>query len=300
MNIDKEIEYLYKMLGDIAEERRQLTIMAREFKTRLDELNRFKLQGIDELSVEGWTDIYNQTKKENAARNIARETAYMEERMRLMFNQVLEEKFSTLNTTTKKAPFPSMSEMTRMQEEEENQPREKGEKEKEKEEKLTNEEQVSDKQEVQEVQEESKNTDNSKRSLMDISSLSDEEWRRVQKNLQNKEKKAIKAVEEKSNPKEEDSPAVKEHKTLANGSKRKAYVRKYDIDKIFSLIVQVLKEEGIPLDSVTIYEKVQELYGEPIDKVNFSNNMLYRLFKKEKRISRPQRGYYQYDFSIKD
>jgi len=296
------MEYLYKMLGDISEERRQLTIMAREYKARLDDLIRFQMQGLEELDIQGWTDMYNQKKKESAVRNIAREAAYNEERMKLMFERVLEEKLNTSNDRSievKKEPFPSMSEITRLQTETENQAKE--EEQKENKEVQANQEQVGDKQDVQEQGTKADTTaDKHKPSIADIGSLSDEEWRRVQKNLKNKEKKAVQAVEEQSNPKKEDSPAVKEHKTLTNGSKRKAYIRQHDTKHIYSLMTQILKEEGIPLSGDAIYEKVQELYEKPLDKVNFTNNMLFRFAKKEKRVSKPKRGFYQYNFSVKE
>lgn len=298
MNIKEEMEYLYKMLGDISEERRQLTIMAREYKARLDDLIRFQMQGLEELDIQGWTDMYNQKKKESAVRNIAREAAYNEERMKLMFERVLEEKLNTSNDRSvgmKKEPFPSMSEITRLQAETENQEKE------ENAEIQASQEQVSDKQKVQKQDTDTDTTVNpNKPSIEDIGSLSDEEWRRVQKNLKNKEKKAVQAVEERSNPKKEDSPAVKEHKTLTNGSKRKAYIRQHDTKHIYSLMTQILKEEGIPLSGDAIYEKVQELYEKPLDKVNFTNNMLFRFAKKEKRVSKPKRGFYQYNFSVKE
>lgn len=303
MNIKEEMEYLYKMLGEISEERRQLTIMAREYKARLDDLIRFQMQGLEELDIQGWTDMYNKTKKESAVRNIAREAAYNEERMKLMFEQVLEEKLNSSNNRSvgvKRESFPSMSEITRLQEENEHQLKEEGEP-KENKEVQVNHEQVGDKQDVQEQDTEADTTANkNKPSIADIGSLSDEEWRRVQKNLKNKEKKAVQAVEERNNPKKEDSPAVKEHKTLTNGSKRKAYIRQHDTKHIYSLMTQILKEEGIPLSGDAIYEKVQELYEKPLDKVNFTNNMLFRFAKKEKRVSKPKRGFYQYNFSVKE
>lgn len=302
MDINKEKEYIYMMLQNIHEERRRLTEMAAGFKNRLDELNRLEMQGIEELSVKGWVDLHNQAKKEVAATNISRETAFLEERMQMMIRQTLQDelaardryiegqqKYGPFNyeapSSTEKPHFPSMSETTKVKAEEETQ----------KQEATKNPTQDTKKTELIDTNNQADNSNQV--TQKQESSYSDEDWRRIQQNLKNNEKKALHMIEEESKPKAEESPAIKENKALTEQKRKNANSRRYDIDKIYAYIIQVLKEEGVPLKAQTIYERVQELYGEPIDKTNFTNNMMHRIYKKDKRISRPQRAYYQYNFS---
>ncbi|PGK51159.1 hypothetical protein CN918_25560 [Priestia megaterium] len=303
MDINKEKEYIYMMLQSIHEERRRLTEMASGFKNRLDELNRLEMQGIEELSVKGWVDLHNQAKKEVAATNVARETAFLEERLQSMVRQTMHDEFSRREEYIKgqekygpfdygtasepaQSPFPSMSETTRIQEEKA-----------QKQESVNHNIQPSKLNKLESVQQETYIDESVQKPEEKQQNLSDEDWRRIQQNLNNKKQKVLNKIEEDSKPKQEETPAAKENKALNEHNRTQKRERKYDTNRIFSLIIQVLKENGVPLKAEDIHRQVEELYGEPIDKTNFTNNMMHRLFKKDKRVTRPQRAYYQYDFS---
>ncbi|MFS0905825.1 hypothetical protein AB3N02_22640 [Priestia aryabhattai] len=69
------------------------------------------------------------------------------------------------------------------------------------------------------------------------------------------------------------------------------------VEKVVESIAHVLKEEGVPMQVKDMYEKVQEHYGAPIKYENFKNNIIHRAVKRNDRIMRASRGFYQYKFS---
>lgn len=77
MNVSEEKFYIYQMLRDITKERRQLVDMYYDLKKRLDFLNSLEERGIEDLSLTGYVDLYNQTQKETAVTNIQREADYI-------------------------------------------------------------------------------------------------------------------------------------------------------------------------------------------------------------------------------
>lgn len=74
MNISEEKRYLYDMMKEVTEERRKLTEMYYGLKERLDFLHEQEQKGLEDLSLKGYVDLANETKKQIAVTNIQRET----------------------------------------------------------------------------------------------------------------------------------------------------------------------------------------------------------------------------------
>lgn len=77
MNISEEKRYVYQLMREITEERRKLTEIYFSLKERLDELNKLEEKGLDELSMQGYFDLYKQREKEIVIDNIKRETKHI-------------------------------------------------------------------------------------------------------------------------------------------------------------------------------------------------------------------------------
>lgn len=73
--------------------------------------------------------------------------------------------------------------------------------------------------------------------------------------------------------------------------KRSAHV---NIDRVTGIIAEVLKDFGVPMSVKDIYRKVNDKHETKIGFANFRNNLLPRATKKNKRIDKAYRGYYQY------
>lgn len=73
MNIGEEKAHIYHLMSEITSERRKLTEMYYDLKARLDELNKLEIRGLDDLSLKGYVDLYNNREKELKVANIKRE-----------------------------------------------------------------------------------------------------------------------------------------------------------------------------------------------------------------------------------
>jgi predicted RND superfamily exporter protein len=91
MNIQEEKVFIYKMMRDITAERRKLTDTFYDLKKRLDELTSLEEQGLENLSIKGYTDLYNQKNKEYAEANIQREASKALEKINSLYNKKEEE-----------------------------------------------------------------------------------------------------------------------------------------------------------------------------------------------------------------
>jgi hypothetical protein len=92
MNIAEEKVYIYSMMRDITEERRDLTKIYFELKSRLDELNRLELRGLEDLSVKGYVDLNKSRNTETAIINIQREASHAINKVQQEANPEPEEK----------------------------------------------------------------------------------------------------------------------------------------------------------------------------------------------------------------
>lgn len=77
MNLQDEKSYLYEMMRDITKERRKLVEMYYGLKERLDFINSMEQKGIEELSLDGYIDLFNKTQKETVINNIKRESEHI-------------------------------------------------------------------------------------------------------------------------------------------------------------------------------------------------------------------------------
>ena len=74
MKVEEEKEYIYSLMKEITQERRQLTQIYYDLKVRLDDLNKLEEKGLDELSLKGYLDLQNARNIEAVKANLSRET----------------------------------------------------------------------------------------------------------------------------------------------------------------------------------------------------------------------------------
>lgn len=73
MDTLEEKKYIYDMMRDITSERRELTKIYYELKSRLDDLILLETKGLDKTSVKGIVDLHNSRELQQIATNIERE-----------------------------------------------------------------------------------------------------------------------------------------------------------------------------------------------------------------------------------
>ena len=76
MKICEEKEHIYRLMREIVEERRILSEQYFSLKERLDELNKLESKGIEDLSVNGYVDLFNKMSKQTEINNIEREAEH--------------------------------------------------------------------------------------------------------------------------------------------------------------------------------------------------------------------------------
>lgn len=76
MNINREKEYIYKLMKELITERRQITATYFDLKERLDELTKLEQRGLTDLNIKGYTDLHNDLSKDRAINNIKRESEH--------------------------------------------------------------------------------------------------------------------------------------------------------------------------------------------------------------------------------
>jgi hypothetical protein len=81
MNISEEKQFIYDMMRDVSKERRQLTDIYFGLKKRLDDLNTLEMRGLEDLSIKGYVDLYNDHNRRSATENIMRESQHMVNRI---------------------------------------------------------------------------------------------------------------------------------------------------------------------------------------------------------------------------
>lgn len=77
MNIREEKKYVYSMMEEITNERRKLSEMYFEMKKRLDKLDELEMRGLDDLSTQGYFDLYMKRDKQIKTLNIRREINHL-------------------------------------------------------------------------------------------------------------------------------------------------------------------------------------------------------------------------------
>lgn len=73
MNISEEKAYLYSMMRDITAERRELTKIYWELKSRLDDLIKLDIRGLEDTPIAGIVDMHNAKNMKLVTDNIKRE-----------------------------------------------------------------------------------------------------------------------------------------------------------------------------------------------------------------------------------
>lgn len=186
MNISEEKTYLYEMMRNVTEERRELTKIYYELKSRLDDLIMLETRGLEETPIKGIVDLHNARDVQRVASNLRRETENTIGR--------IEREAEIKGTPLEKTVIPKVE--------------------------------------------------------IDIE----------------KEKEA--------------------KKTRKNSG--------LTIDKAAGIIAHTLKEYGAPIKAKELYELVNAQLEVPITRSNFSNNVLPRSSKVNKRINNVSRGFWQY------
>jgi len=80
MNISEEKEHLYSMMREITEERRRLTEIYFSLKQRLDSLNTLEVRGLEDLSIKGYVDLFNNRDRKQVTTNLEREMNAVKEK----------------------------------------------------------------------------------------------------------------------------------------------------------------------------------------------------------------------------
>lgn len=86
MNITEEKRYVYDMMRSIMEERRTLTDIYYSLKKRLDSLEEMEIKGLDELSLKGQIDLYNERQQELSLNNVKRELNHISHKIETQKN----------------------------------------------------------------------------------------------------------------------------------------------------------------------------------------------------------------------
>ncbi|PGO60736.1 hypothetical protein [Priestia megaterium] len=255
MNITQEKEYLYGMMKDMIEEKRQMTDMIHGVKKRLDHLHNLELRGIEELSTEGYIDLYNRYSRTTATNNIERETNFMLEKM----------------------GTPSMATQQH----------------------VSREQSVAQEEFAEKVK---KHNEERLKSIKQAQLIAEEDARRVAKNIENSSKRTIEEINrEPEEPKTKGEMIVEGMKKQDHLSGKKVAPepekeksKRLNIPKVEETIIKVLKEAGRPMQLKELIDKTSESYGQEINTKNFSNNIITRLAKKDKKLTKPSFGFYQY------
>lgn len=79
MNIQEEKRYIYEMMREITTERRVLSEMYMELKSRLSELDKLQERGFEELDVEGLLELSKNKSSDMMIDNLKREMSRIEE-----------------------------------------------------------------------------------------------------------------------------------------------------------------------------------------------------------------------------
>lgn len=102
MKICEEKEHIYRLMRDIVEERRILSEQYFSLKERLDELNKLESKGIEDLSINGYVDLFNKMSKQTEINNIEREAEHAISQI----NMVLDHKKKEMNKEENRSIIP--------------------------------------------------------------------------------------------------------------------------------------------------------------------------------------------------
>lgn len=77
MKTSDEKKYIYAMMQIITEERRELTKIYYELKSRLDEIDTLERSGLEDLSILGYVDLHNSKNVKTISDNLHREVKHI-------------------------------------------------------------------------------------------------------------------------------------------------------------------------------------------------------------------------------
>lgn len=120
-------------------------------------------------------------------------------------------------------------------------------------------------------------------------------------NISREMNRAIDVVEESFNPKVEEVIPKYEidiDKEIEHKEKPVVKSGQFNLDKAVGVVAMILKESGKPMKAKNIYKEICETTNYNVSLSNFTNNILPKICKKNKKVNRAMRGYYQYSNSI--
>jgi hypothetical protein len=213
MNISEEKQFIYDMMRDVSKERRQLTDIYFGLKQRLDDLNKLEMRGLEDLSIKGYADLFNDHNRRTSVDNIRRETEHL-------VNNINREAEVFSN------PQPSQS--------------------------------------------------------IPQHEISEQRYRDSSTSITTKPSKP-------KNVKRSGKTKVNQHNPQ----------NKIRMKKIRKLVPEILKEEGIPMDARSVWEKLQtkDIDLGDLDINTFRGNNFYRVTRENENIEKVSTGFYQYKFS---
>lgn len=77
MNTSEEKKFIYTMMQTITEERRELTKIYYELKSRLDKIDALERRGLEDLSIKGYVDLHNSNNVKAISDNLNREVNHI-------------------------------------------------------------------------------------------------------------------------------------------------------------------------------------------------------------------------------
>lgn len=268
MKIADEKVFIYKMMGDITEERRKLTDQYFSLKERLDTLHKLEEKGLGELSTKGFIDLFNDRETQQTIQNMNREVEYHIARREE--KSLLPQRYDKIADTLERGAADRAKKMETDKAEMEKRDRIVAWEKKERE-------------------------------------LSEQEQEIIDNALKESEQVAMKLQEE-NDAKKSDAPVKDViPKVLIEETKDKEtkVVKTTSDYRVLSglktkeathWVRTILKDNGRPTRVKDIHEQVMKLSGFEMSFKNFSGNIVNRILQSDPKIQRAAKGFLQYKY----
>lgn len=266
MKIAEEKVFIYKMMGDITEERRKLTDQYFSLKERLDTLHKLEEKGLGELSTKGFIDLFNDRETQQTIQNMNREVEYHIARREE--KSLLPQRYDKIVDTLERG--------------------------------------AADRAKTEADKAEMEKRDRIVAWEKKERELAEQEQEIIDKALQESEQVAMRLQEENDAKKSDAPVKDVVPKVLIEETKdkeTKAVKTTSDSRFLSGLktkeatywVKKILTDSGRPLRVREIHEQVMKLSGFEITLKNFSGNIINRVLKADPKIQRATPGYLQYN-----
>lgn len=267
MKIADEKVFIYKMMGDITEERRKLTDQYFSLKERLDTLHKLEEKGLGELSTKGFIDLFNDRETQQTIQNMNREVEYHIARREE--KSLLPPRYDKIADSLERGAADRAKKM------------ETDKAEMEKRDRIV----AWEKKERELAEQEQEIIDNALKESEQVAMRLQEE------NDAKKSDAAVKDVIPKVLIEETKDKETKAVKTTSDSR----YLSGLKTKEATYWVKQVLKDNGRPLKLKEVYEQITKLSGYEVTYKNFCGNIIQRVMKADPKIQRASTGFLQYN-----